>query len=359
MYLINEPMCNSKSCRLLISTKNQKMKTKILKIIFLFLIINNQLSAQTKMEIYTNPNIVWAGIVDIDVVIDADSSTNWEYYEISDLGDKLKQFSKDLKPNEKALNEIIIEDVYDIPIYQTDSLKYKYDYNMLDIFYAIENPEYYGYEQKKLPAALADVFRLRCYIYYNKSTLNFEIKPLAVCVLRSENDTGNALSYTEIAWLPVSEWTKMMNIEEDKFTFAKRFYRDIAFENIRVFKQEWTISEVMENMMIVIRKEAGTVELYEKGSLDGEKRLSKEIIELIGLEAVTGFDPLSFEEYLEYASVLSGKDFVGLRLSLDWLWNDLKKSIIVHQTTFAPIHKTNTMTDDALIYELLFIKKID
>lgn len=334
------------------------MKTRILKIIFLFLITNYQLSAQTKMEIYTNPNIVWAGIVDIDIIIDKDSLTDWKHYEISGLGGFLKQHSKPLKPNQKALNEIIIEDIYDVSVYQTDSLKYKYDYNMLDIFYEVENPEYYGYEQKKLPAALSDVFRLRSFIYYDKSTLNFKIQPLAVCMMRSEDDTGNAISYTEIGWLSVSEWTEMMNINNENITFAKRFYRDIAFEDVRVFKQEWTIAQTMESMMNEIRQQSETITLFTINPYYDEDTMSNYTIKQLATEEVITFNIDTFDEESQDIP-LSSAYFKGLRLNLDWLWNDDNQSLYIHQTGFSPLMEDTDDGKNPPDYNPLFLKKVD
>ena len=54
------------------------MKTPI--ILLLLFSWNINAFAQTKQEIYNNPDIVWAGIIDLDFVVDADTNTNWKQY---------------------------------------------------------------------------------------------------------------------------------------------------------------------------------------------------------------------------------------------------------------------------------------
>lgn len=320
---------------------------KKITIVFLLFVINHALLAQTKMDIYTNPDIVWAGIVDIDLVIDADTSTDWKYYEISGLGKHLKQYSKDLKPNKKALNQIIIDNVKKIQFYQYDSLKHKMDAEL-------QNNEV---ESKRLSTSAFDVFQLRCFIYYDKKTLNFRIKPLAVAILSSEDDTGNALIYHKLGWIPVSEWSKRINLKDENIVYAKRFFRDISFEKVNVFKREWSIEQVMKQLMSEVHRESETIQLFTSDIFEPAKLLSNEEIKQLGVDEIYAmkFDSLDEEQqFIPWSSDV----FKGIRLTLDWIWDDAQKSILVEESAFAPLYEVVAEEEEILRYEYLFVKPV-
>jgi hypothetical protein len=333
------------------------MKMKKLTILSLLLVTSSALLAQTKMDIYTNSNIVWAGIVDIDIVINADTSTDWKYYEISGLGKYLKQYSKDLKPNEKALNQIIIDNANEISFYQYDSLKDKVNYPMAELYEPGYEPQSNGDKNGRLPASEFDVFRLRCFIYYDKTTLNFKIKPLAVAILNSEDDTGNALDYHELGWLPVAKWVSEMSLRDESLTFSKRFYRDITFEEVNVFKREWNIEQVMQQLMDEVRQQSETIQLFTSDVFEPRKKLLSDEVKLLGTDEIYAMKFDSFDEEQQFVP-WSPAVFKGVRLTLNWSWDDIQKSLFVKESAFGPLYEVVEADDEVLHYQYLFVKPI-
>jgi len=326
---------------------------KISFVISLVFSLNNIACAQTKYEIYTNKNIVWAGIADIDIVIDDKEVKDWKYYNLIGLGGDLKQISTNLKVNKKSLNEIIITQANKFLWYEYDSLKYKKEHPIYSLYY----PEDNGDAARKLPTVEFDVFRLRCFIYYDRIELNFKIQPIAVQVLNSEDDTGlAAIAFEEIGWLPVKKSTKSINIDATNITFAKRFYRDINFETVAVFKQEWTIEEVINNMMTDIRAKSPTIKLFSP-DINAPKLLTENEIDKLGTDEVYIFDVETSDER-PIAMPWLDSDYKGVRLVLDWIWNDDKKALSINQQGFSPLCIKRDDDDEALELLPVFLREV-
>ena len=304
--------------------------------IFLFTILlwNINVFAQTKQEIYNNPDIVWAGIIDLDFVVDADSSTNWKEYAISDLDDWFKQKTAESNP-QKTLNEIIIENVETLQFYEYDRLKYEKHYQSLELSDPLVEPETYGENGKPFLASAFNVFRLKCYFYYDKSTLDFKIVPQAVAVMRPIYDAPDeVLSYDILGWLSVEHLAKAIKINDAIQVCNFKFERDIAFYSAKVFKQEWTDEEAVDNFMANIRRKAETIELYEPYET---KRMNSETISILGLDEIYGlrFDA-DYEETQEYVP-WSPEVYQGIRFSMNWIWNAERQQLSILTTDFAPL----------------------
>ena len=134
----------------------ENMKEQVIQLIIVLFSINA--FAQTKQEIYCNSNIVWAGSVEVDFVVDADTSTDWNRYKINDLHFMFKQ--KTEKTNsKKTLNETIIENAEVLQFYWSDSLKHEIHYQELDIRNWDVEPDTYGDDWERIPASEFNVFR--------------------------------------------------------------------------------------------------------------------------------------------------------------------------------------------------------
>lgn len=338
--------------------KQNTMKSIILNTILLLCLNYTTSTAQTKKEMYCDENIVWAGSTEIDFVIDADSNINWRTYKISGLGHHFRQFSKDLKPNIKPLNEIIIQNADDITFYDNYDISEPSNYDMLDLTDPLHQTETYGENGKPYPPAIFEVFRLRCLVYYDKTEMNFRVIPQAVAILRSNYEViEEVFNYQTLGWLPIAEWSKTMNLKAKDIIFAKRFYRDLAFDKVNVFKREWTIHEVVGNMMDSIRKQSETIVLNKIDDLDGTKLMPSSDIHHIGMDEVYAMQFDSFDEKQEFVLWLNS-DFKGIRLTLDWTWNKDEKAISIKQQAFAPIHAVYNAADEVVYYNRLFIKKV-
>lgn len=345
-----------------------KHKSKLVLIIVCILCVKMTF-AQTKQDVYCNENIVWAGIGEMDIVIDSDSNTDWKAYKISHLGSFYKQYHRDLKENPKPLNQLIIEDADVVDFYATDKLKEKIDYNLLDLTDPMYEPENYGDQGGRFPAAAFDVFRLRYYLYFDQSNNDFHISPIAIGVMRSTYDAPDEVfDYEILGWLSVNEW-KSTFFKNDNIAFTRRFYRDVAFEDIYVFKKEWSIYQVMDTMTARIRKEGiatwwseGEVELYEMtyDSLDGSRRLSSQEMERIGTyENVTiTEDGWDWEEKIEYVPWNADDYYKGLRLTLDWAWDNSKYNFYSRFQAYAPLYEVTNDLDETLFLQPLFLKKL-
>jgi len=328
----------------------------------LFITFSIGLNAQTKQDIYCNEDIVWAGISEIDVVIDADSNIDWKTYKISNLGSFYKQYERDLKENPKPLNEIIVDDGAQIEFYPTDELDYPVDYNWLEWTDPMYEPENFGDQGGRFPASAFDVFRLRCYLYFDKSKNEFQLSPFAVGVMRSVYDAPDEVfDYEILGWMPVNEWKE--NFLEDKnITFAKRFYRDIDFEEIYVFKKEWHLEKVLDTMMTYVRSNARTIELYETtyDSLDGSRRLEVEEIKTLCTDEIMAvrFDETDYEDYEIQLVPWSASQYAGLRLTIDWAWNSSKHTFHATLNAYSPYEHFTNDFDEVLYLKPLFLRKV-
>lgn len=304
--------------------------------------------AQTKQEIYCNSDIVWAGIVEVDFVVNADTSTDWMKYELNNLHHLFRQKTAETNPK-KALNEIIIENADVLQFYRFDSLKHKLHYQELDIRnWAIE-PDTYGDDWERIPASEFNVFRLKCLIYYDKSTLDFKIVPQAVAVLFPTYDFSDNISeYNILGWLPVEFLSKVIKINDEKSILNFQFQRDFPFDSVKVFKQEWTTDEVINNFMATIRRKAEEEIRYFESNFEFKNELKLyqpyedtlmeyEEIQLLGLDEIYGlrFDA-DFEEKQEFVP-WSADEYKGIRFSMNWFWNDETKSLSILTTKFAPL----------------------
>ncbi|MFK7951139.1 MAG: hypothetical protein AB8G11_26395 [Saprospiraceae bacterium] len=314
------------------------MKKTIL--LLMIILLNINAFAQTKQEIYCNSDIVWAGIIDMDFVVDADTNTNWKEYVISDLDNWFQQKTTETNPT-KTLNELILENVETLQFYEYDSLKYEKHYQSLELSDPLHEPETYGDNGKPFSAKAFNVFRLKCFFYYDKSTLDFKIVPQAVGVLRPIYDAPDeVLNYNILGWLPIEhvviealEQSKSVKINDEKSVLKFQFQRDIPFYAAKVFKQEWTDEEAIDDFMTKIRQKAETIELYEPYE---NEQMDSETIKTLGLDEITALRFDAYEETQEYVP-WSTEMYQGIRFSMNWFWNEETKSLSLLTTDFSPL----------------------
>lgn len=326
------------------------MKQQIILIITLFLYFNA--SAQTKQEIYCNPDIVWAGIIEVDFVVDADTSTDWKLYQASGLHEHFQQKTAETNPT-KTLNEIVIGNAHLLQFYRQDSLKYKLHYQELDIRNWGNVPDTYGDDWERIPASVFNVFRLKSIIYYDKSTLEFKIIPQAVAVLYPNEDSDVILSYGILGWLPVEYLPQAVKINDENSVLNFQFQRDFPFEAVQVFKQEWTTETTINNFMATIRRKAATIKLYEPYE---DTLMDSEEIKLLGLDEIYGLRFDAYEETEEYVP-WSADEYKGIRFSMNWFWNEETKSLSILTTDFAPLIEMRSDFEEVLgFYPFFWIK---
>lgn len=326
------------------------MKQYFLLLIVLFIKFNT--SAQTKQDIYCNPDIVWAGMIEVDFVVDADTSTDWKLYKASGLHEHFKQKTAETNPK-KTLNKIVVGNAHLLQFYRQDSLKYKIHYQELDIRNWENVPDTYGDDWERIPASMFNVFRLKSIIYYDKSTLEFKIIPQAVAVLYPNEDSDVILSYGILGWLPVEYLPQAIKINAENSILNFQFQRDFSFEAVKVFKQEWTTEETINNFMATIRRKAETIKLYEPFD---DTLMDEEEIKLLGLEQISGLRFDAYEETEEYVP-WSAEEYKGIRFSINWFWNEETKALSVLTTDFSPLVRITDDADNVLYLNSLFLKK--
>ncbi len=308
---------------------------------------------QTKQDIYCNPNITWAGEVDIDIIVNADSTINWKAYRISHLDSFFKQKIKPLQSQEKTLNELIMSEIETIQFYEYDSLKYKKEFASLNLTDPLYEPENYGDQGGRLPADAFNVIRLRAYIYYDISKIGFSIEPKAIAVLRPLYDMpSEILGYDVLGWLPVDKLQKALSAT--KIDFRAVISRDISFEQIRIFKQEWTKDKVMELFIAKVRKQAATIEIFEE-NWDGElEKMTENAIQKVGTDELMvmrfdEFDPK--EQFVPWAGSL----YSGLKFKMNWYWDD--EQFHIQPLFFAPLYPVEN-DSDVIGFQTVFYKSM-
>lgn len=329
------------------------------------LLLTSHLSAQntklSKQEIYCNENIVWAGTLYTDIVPDAADDKDWSEYidEESELDSLfVNTSSRNLIENKTTtLQQLIIDNINDIPSYETELLKSKQIEQSVEMeLYDDSHVDDYGSKGTPYPSSLFEAFRLKCFVYYLKNEKQFVIQPEAVALMRAEYDAPDKISnYTTVGWLPIEEWQKKTDISSKEITWAKRIYKDVDIKEIEVFKKEWHHEKIFTTMTDGIRKNPTNYTIYSGKDKDTKSEISKENVELIATyEEVSIQDDYPFETF--YNLPYDGYEFAGLHFSMDWIWND-NNQLSIQQNTFGLLRLGWDELHDFTYLDNLFIMK--
>lgn len=322
--------------------------------------------SQTKQEIYCNSNIIWAGIVDIDIVPNLQKDQNWDVFGESGLSKlNFNQKSTYLKKGEKILSDQVIGHANDgtLDFYNDATLKTKIDYQLLELTAPNIEPETIGERGKEYPASSFEVYRLRCLVYYQKDQLDFKVIPQTVAVIRTEYDGPNSNAfYNILGWLPVQEWVETMQVADKNITWAQCIHSDVQLRNIKVFKQELTIQEVFEKDLVQnLLEDPSKYELLVTQNFKESKPMTAEEKKEVCTDEIVEFDPNSYEEIISRIPK-TAYGFVGINFSINWAWNNTTKQFYTQQIQSSPIlHNMDIYSNETskeMFLNYMYTKKI-
>jgi hypothetical protein len=309
---------------------------KYLILAFLALAIN--LSAQTKQELYCNPDIVWAAIIEFDVIPDAAENQNWNEYEISGLSlTAFRQKNKPLAKNDQSLGEHMIGSIWDWEVYASSALKTTLAPQSLELnYYPNGEPETFGDLGKEIPRKEFSALRIRAILYYDQAKMLFLMKPLAAAIMRAEYDVPSKVqSYYLVGWTPISV---VDEAQTAKAAWGMRIHRDLPFEAAEGFKIEWKAEEACYKMMDQIRENPASIALNAADDLDGNTTLDETTVAELGIVEVEEMDEFGFEPKIEQKAIPQ-ESFKGVQIGFNLYWDAEKKELSAKQISFAPIYE--------------------
>lgn len=336
------------------------------------------LLAQNKQDLLSDPNVVWAGILEIDYVPDISS---YEQNLEKQYGVKHRNIFKTLKlqtndPEQDIpleLHHIILnKNLNNIQFYKDPDLTSPMasatvinQFAGLDtviIFNATTYEEEIKLVRYEIHLDDAPVFRLRSYIFYNKKEMAFHCIPSAIAPIYV-NKRGSRLYKIPMGWMDINDLTKSPKLKNKKITWAKRLYRNIDLEDVEVFKSVLNLDQTLQLMLEDIEKNAATQKLAEPINADGTSNYlnTEEIKHLFhSIDTVVVFDPDTFEEeYIIVANDVDVKELRYLRLYQDWYWDDKQQQLSIKYLGFAPIKNVYDAVGDLKYRIPLFIKRLD
>lgn len=312
-------------------------------IILLFTVWTSNLFAQSKQDLYCNPDIVWAAIIEFDIIPDAPEDQNWDEYQVSGLSSTaFQQKNKPLAKNTQTLGEYMVGSIWDWKVYATPSLENTLAPQGLELnYYPNGEPETFGDLGKEIPRKEFSALRIRSIIYYDQAKMLFLMKPLAAAIMRPEYDLPEqVLSYDVVGWTAISP---LEEGQAEKADWGMRIYRDLPFEDAKGFKIEWTAEESCYKMMEQIRENKEPIKLSPADDLEATKTLEKEELEKLGIIEIEEADEFGFEPVIVKKAIPQG-NFRGVQLGFDLYWDAEKKELLAKQQSFAPIYEA-TQTD--------------
>ena len=115
---------------------------------------------------------------------------------------------------------------------------------------------------------------------------------------------------------------------------------------------------MMQELMNEVRRQSETIQLLTANIFESRKKLLSDEVKELGTDKIFAmrFDNCFQEEEVVIPWYLGV--FKGVRLTLDWIWDDTQKTILVKESAYAPLYEVLADDDEVLRYESLFIKPI-
>lgn len=312
-----------------------------------------------KQSIFCEQNIKWAGVAEVDIVLEKEADQTWNNYRESGFSDlNYKQYQGDTLLPDSLLMQQMLSSIQQQKtlIYKTDALEQvktlaKEDWNAL----SIDEEEVVF---RKYTLEDFEVIRLKLFIVYDDNN-GFGISPLAVAPIRTDYDiypTPSAFGYHLLGWIPVHGTVPQQP------SWQKIIHSDLQLKNIKIFKQDWEYEEAVADLIQQNQQNNAQHKLYKADDLNVSEVLTPEQLqEIITYEDIQ-FDPDTFEEFTtrtpyEYFGL------VGMNLSLQWTWDEVNQQLHVQAVKFSPIaHKMDILCEDCegknmYLYRLFSEKK--
>lgn len=184
-------------------------------------------------------------------------------------------------------------------------------------------------------------FRVKQLIYYDQKAATLKTIPLAIApMVKTYEGKSKIASLSPAFWFQPLYFDQLPNLNSTEISYAKRTYRTLSDDAIKILKGKLTLGEVLETMVEDLKKNAATKHVGYAYSSDGHVSFSKEEIESMGnsVDTIITFDPVTFDEIIQVVHhSLDAKKMKKVRLLQDWVWNEETKQLGIRFVGFAPI----------------------
>ncbi|BDS12137.1 hypothetical protein [Aureispira anguillae] len=340
-------------------------------------------------ELQNDPDVLWMGELMLDYALDYDcwspypniAFTRW----VKEVGIKDKNSFKLLKYQINELNNSDNMDrnlLYEIlanrkkmEFYKNEFLTERYlaeelehIVNRVDTFITFDLDTR---EEKKMTAAnqlnldIVKLFRVKQLVYYSKKDVAFKSIALAVAPLHCIQDksTNYEKELKVLFWLKPDVLVDALDLSSSSINWAKRTYRNLNLEKIKVIKQEKEISVIMDQMITDIHHNAESIKVALPLDLDGTSYYNEDDLENLGIFADTVFMGEGLHKEKEWIKInqskLKGDAVKGLRLIQDWVWDQKHSTLGIRFVGFAPLVGYQTQRLDSLWSRPIFVRKME
>lgn len=205
-----------------------------------------------------------------------------------------------------------------------------------------------------------EVFKVKQLIYYNDKTKQLNSVPVAIApMLTLLKNTGGmkveAEGYMELFWLPITALQKPLKLSNNNYNYAIRMTRNINEKEMKVVKGEWTLGQVVKDMVADGANNPTTTKMYQ--NIGYMEAMSPEEVQNFGnsVDTIITFDPNTFEEIVQVVTdAFDAKEVKSLRLVQDWVWDAKAQQLNVRLIAYAPVQHPK---DNKGWLKTLFYKK--
>jgi hypothetical protein len=210
--------------------------------------------------------------------------------------------------------------------------------------------------------------KLKQLIYYNQKSMQFSAIPLAIApVIKYSigyiNQKQDTIIHKQTKfWVKVDQLDKILNLDNKNISWAKRTYRNIPLNKIKVLKGDANYAILMDNFLHQLLKHKNKVQVRNTFDLDGGELLTAQEIQDLLVRSDTIF-AARLDDWdnpgpipVVYDS-LNGQDIKAIRLAQNWVWDEEEQTIKIRCIQFSPIIYRFDDNDNFLNKGPLFHKK--
>jgi len=190
--------------------------------------------------------------------------------------------------------------------------------------------------------------RLKQLIYYNQKSMQFSAIPLAIAPVIEYSigyinrvEESSKSSETRF-WVKIKELGKELNLDDKNIPWAKRTYRNIPFDEIKVLKGETNYAILMDNFLHQLLKNKNKTKIRDVFESDGGKLFTPKDIHnlIIQSDTIISAEPDDWDNPGPLPVVfdtLKGQEIKAIRFAQNWVWDEKEQAIKIRCIQFSPI----------------------
>lgn len=313
-------------------------------------------SQALQQQLFCDPAIVWAGMVDVDLLPDTHPDQAWNPYRESGLtASNFTQRDTTLVVGDTSLAAYIWQALLaeNMPLYAEDSLQQVIPRDELQVVDWSKIDEAAD-DYPPMAAEQLEILRVRCYVYYNRQKAGFQVVPLAVGLITTEYDgPESAAFYNLVGWMPVT------TASTGALDWEKLIHRDVDLRNAVVFKQMWRLEQCM-GQMVDLAFDAPTIQRkYAPEGLNQPSPISAETLKASVSEIFEQIDPDTYELSEEVHKIPAAR-LIGSTFSIRLGWNAAQQRLYAQPVGYALIQSNMDLLCEgaACLEERMYLKRV-